>query len=279
MATPLPPDSIRAAVAKTYAHVTSPIGGVRLAGYSNDELAELPPSAPGEFFGCGNPLALADVRPGDTVLDLGSGAGLDLVLAGRRVGPQGRVFGVDMTDVMIERARRNVAASGLTNVEIHKGLIEALPLADASVDWVISNCVISLSPEKERVFSEVARVLRPGGRMLISDIVVDRALARVLSRLTRVAPSIAHARTEDVYRAAMTRAGLVDVNVRARFIYEREHLLGMFGDEANVLAASACPIASMRQRFVSPLLRMGLALGARIAAGRVWSSKFAARRP
>jgi arsenite methyltransferase len=270
---------VRDEVAKTYARVSAPASGPALAGYSDEDLAALPPGAAGEFFGCGNPLSFVAVRPGDTVLDLGSGAGVDLVLAARRVGPEGHVIGVDMTDVMIDRARRNVAAGGFTNVEIRKGLIEKLPVDDSSVDWVISNCVISLSPEKDRVFAEVARVLRPGGRMLVSDIVVDEALALLLTRLTRVVPSIAHARTEDAYLATMARAGLVDLAVEDRFLYERDHLLGMFGGEENALAAAACPIASFRGRLLSRPLRLGLALGARVAAGHVWSSKLSARRP
>ena len=127
-------------------------------GYSPRELKVVGKEAAGSF-GCGNPLAFAEVRPGQTVVDLGSGAGLDLLLAAERVGPTGRVIGVDMTDAMIERARANIAEAGVGNVEVREGLIEEMPLPDASADWVISNCVINLSPEKERVFAEIARVL------------------------------------------------------------------------------------------------------------------------
>jgi SAM-dependent methyltransferase len=219
------------------------------------------------------------VRPGETVLDLGSGAGLDLILAGQTVGPEGRVIGVDMTASMIERARANVARAGLANVEIREGLIEKLPVEDASVDWVISNCVISLSPEKARVFSEIARVLRPGGQMLISDIVVDDRLAWVLRRLTRIAPSIAMARTERVYLAAMAEAGLVDVTVEDRLVYEVDDLVGLFGDGVTKEAAAACPVGAIGDRVKHSSLGRGVVrLAARTAAGHVWSSKFRAHR-
>ena len=139
-----------------------------LAGYAEGELPEDVPS-----FGCGNPLAFSQVRPGQVVLDLGSGAGFDLVLAARRVGEAGRVIGVDMTDAMIERARANARQSGHANIEVRKGYIEALPVESGSVDWVISNCVVNLSPDKPAVFAEIARVLAAGGHMRISDMVAQ----------------------------------------------------------------------------------------------------------
>ena len=122
-----------------------------LAGYDRENLGEIPSDAVENAFGCGDPLAWAEVEPGQTVVDLGSGAGIDVLLAARQVGPDGHVIGIDMTDEMIDRARQNIAAGGVDNVEIRKGIIEDLPVDDHSVDWVISNCVINLSPEKSRV--------------------------------------------------------------------------------------------------------------------------------
>ena len=252
---------IRGAVARTYSKVEAPTDGKRLAGYTDAQLARIPEGV--SFFGCGNPLAYAEVKPGQTVLDLGSGAGLDLILAGETVGPTGTVIGVDMTDAMIERARANVTRAGLHNVEVKKGLIEELPVADASVDWVISNCVISLSPDKERVFAEIARVLRPGGRMLISDIVVDAPMAWILRRLVRIAPSFAMARTEPYYLDAMARAGLADLEVVDRLVYEPTDLIGLFAG------------GLVKRR----LARHAIELAARSVAGHVWSSKISGRRP
>jgi arsenite methyltransferase len=135
--------------------------------YSSADLAALPQGMAASSFGCGNPLAFAGVRPGDTVLDLGCGAGLDLLLAAERVGPAGRVIGIDMSADLLARARANVERAGAQQIALHEGRIEALPVADASVDWVISNCVINLSMDKPAVFAEIARVLKPGGRALI----------------------------------------------------------------------------------------------------------------
>ncbi len=132
-------------------------------GYSEDELNNLLTDSNITTFGCGNPLAYSKVREGDVVLDLGPGTGLDLLIAARKVGPSGQVIGVDMTEEMIAKAKENIKVAGVKNVEVRKGLIENLPVESSSVDWVISNCVINLSPEKEKVFSEIARVLNPGG--------------------------------------------------------------------------------------------------------------------
>jgi SAM-dependent methyltransferase len=265
---------VREGVARAYTQASWSIDGARIAGYSAGDLTALPDGIAGEFLGCGNPLAFADVLSGQTVLDLGCGAGIDVILAAKRVGRKGRVIGVDMTETMVLRARRNAASAGLGNVEIRQGLVESLPVESSSVDWVISNCVISLSPEKERVFAEVARVLRPGGKMLISDIVVDDTLATILRRMTRVWPSIAGGRTETHYLRAMSKAGLADLEVRGRFVYEPEHLVGMFGPSVDC--------AAKRTRVASAFLavkRQALALAARGAAGRVWSAKFAGRKP
>jgi SAM-dependent methyltransferase len=161
---------------------TSPVGTEDLAlhvGYSAEELAALPEGA-NMGLSCGNPNALASLRPGEVVLDLGSGGGFDVFIAGRKVGASGRAIGVDMTSEMVEKARKNLAAyrqsSGLDNVEFRLGEIEHLPLADASVDVVISNCVINLSPDKPQVWWEIARVLKPGGRVAVSDLALLKPL-------------------------------------------------------------------------------------------------------
>jgi arsenite methyltransferase len=183
--------------------------------YDAEERTSLPSEAVAVSLGCGNPTAVAELRPGETVLDLGSGGGIDVLLSARRVGPSGRAYGLDMTDEMLELARRNARAEGATNVEFLKGRIEAIPLADDSVDVVISNCVVNLSPDKPRVFREVRRVLRPGGRIGISDVVAEDRLspAERAERGSWVG-CIAGALSVGEYEDALRAAGLVDVEVR-----------------------------------------------------------------
>ena len=155
---------------------------VEFLGYDAGELASLPPECSASFAGVSNPLAIGPILPGETVVDIGSGAGMDLLLAARRAGLEGRAIGVDMTDTMIERARRSAAASGLTQVEIHKGDATALPVSDASVDVVISNGVLNLVPEKELGFAEIVRILKPGGRLYLGDIALDVQLSENIRR-------------------------------------------------------------------------------------------------
>ena len=185
----------------------------RRIGYSAEEAAAVPEGA-NLGLGCGAPLAAAALREGETVLDLGSGAGFDAFLAARAVGPRGRVIGVDMTDEMLAKARANAQQADAGNVEFRKGYIEALPVDDASVDVVISNCVINLAPHKEAVYREVARVLRPGGRMVISDIVLNEPLPEVIAAdVAALTGCVAGAALRDRYLATIEAAGLSGVEV------------------------------------------------------------------
>ena len=182
-------------------------------GYSDADTAAVPAGS-NLGLGCGNPLGIQSLRAGETVLDLGSGAGFDAFLAARAVGPTGRVIGVDMTPEMLQAARANAARSGRTNVEFRLGEIESLPVADASIDVILSNCVINLSPEKERVFREAFRVLRPGGRLAISDVVALQPLsAEVRADLELHTGCIAGAATVPELQAMMADAGFEDVRV------------------------------------------------------------------
>lgn len=214
-------------------------------------------------FGCGNPLAFSGVRPGQIVLDLGSGAGLDLLIAARRVGESGRVIGVDMTDEMIEEARRNVARAGVTNVEVRKGLIEELPVESGSVDWVISNCVLNLSPDKDAVFREIARVLRPGGRFSVSDIVVEELPEELRRHAALRSACIGGAISEAAYLGGLRAAGLCDVEVTERLVYDKAQLM-------NVVSLDDAVAAGLTPEFVET--------AAERAAGKVWSAKISGRR-
>jgi len=184
-------------------------------GYSEGDIASAGDAA-SQSLGCGNPLASCRLRPGDVVLDLGSGAGFDLALAAARVAPGGRVLGVDMTDGMNQAARGHAAADGRSNVEIRSGFIEAPPVDDASVDWVISNCAINLSPDKPAVFLEIARVLRPGGRVVICDIVADALPDAIRASQALYDACIAGAATETSYVEGLRNAGLGEVEVTHR---------------------------------------------------------------
>jgi arsenite methyltransferase len=183
--------------------------------YSATDMAELPDAAVLASLGCGNPTAVADLQPGEVVLDLGSGGGIDVLLSARRVGPSGRAIGVDMTDEMLELARRNASEAGVANVEFVKGTIEAIPLADDAVDVVISNCVINLAADKGAVFREIARVLRPGGRVGVSDVVASDGLT-VAERALRgsFAGCIAGALSFGEYHAGLQAVGLREVEIR-----------------------------------------------------------------
>jgi len=196
-----------------------PCGDIQSSRYGSD-LEGVPQEAVQSSFGCGNPVAVADLREGDVVLDLGAGAGLDLILVAQKVGATGSAVGVDMTPAMIEAARGNLARAGVTNAEIRQGHIENLPVSDGSVDWVISNCVINLSPEKEKVFAEIHRVLKPGGRFSIFDMVVE-SLPDHLRQVAAVhAACVGGAISESEYANGLRAAGLVDVETPERHRYE-----------------------------------------------------------
>ena len=174
----------------------------------------LPDAAVLASLGCGNPVAVAELREGETVLDLGSGGGIDVLLSARRVGPTGRAIGVDMTDEMLDLARRNADEANATNVEFRKGTIEALPLEDATVDVVISNCVINLASDKNAVFAEIARVLRPGGRMGVSDVVADDTLSpEQRAERGSYVGCIAGALSFREFRQGLEAAGLTDIEL------------------------------------------------------------------
>ena len=233
-----------------------------LASYGTETEAHAEAAA--SSFGCGNPLAFAGVEPGQTVVDLGSGAGLDLLIAAEKVGPDGAVIGVDMTDAMIDAARAAAAREGRANIEVRKGLIEKLPVEDASADWVISNCVINLSPDKEKVFREIHRVLKPGGRISISDIVVEELPAHIRESAAAWASCVAGAISEGEYVDGLRKAGLVDIAVEDRLVYE------------------ACQIRAIveSELFADPSLEPE-ALDSALdeAEGRVWSARFNGRKP
>jgi SAM-dependent methyltransferase len=182
--------------------------------YGDVERDELPDAAVMASLGCGNPIAVAELAPGETVLDLGSGGGIDVILSARRVAPGGRAYGLDMTDEMLDLARRNAADAGVDNVEFLKGHIEDVPLPDASIDVVISNCVINLSTDKPAVFAEMHRVLRPGGRVGVSDVVAeDRLSATDRAERGDYVGCIAGALSVSEYEAGLEAAGFVDVSV------------------------------------------------------------------
>lgn len=245
---------------------------VKLAGYSQKELAMLPPDAVVNSFGCGNPVAFSGVKEGDVVLDLGSGAGIDVLIAARKVGSTGRVIGVDMTDEMLAKARENIAASETRNVEVRKGTIENLPVESSTVDWVISNCVINLSPEKHKVFSEIARVLKPGGQMLVSDIVAEDLPEWARANDALYSSCVAGAISEAEYVGGLRSAGLVDVEVRDRIVYESLQLEAMFQSDL-VMADEAL------EQWTKSLDEQAVREMADSLAGRIWSAMIYARKP
>jgi ubiquinone/menaquinone biosynthesis C-methylase UbiE len=201
--------------------------------YSSGEKGLIPEKAVQASLGCGNPTALIDLRPGETVLDLGSGGGIDVLLSARRVGPTGKAYGLDMTDEMLDVAMKNKAKAGATNVEFLKGHIEAIPLPASSVDVIISNCVINLSTDKDKVLREAFRVLRSGGRLAVSDIVVRRELPESAKRSMELwSGCIAGALLEAEYVGKLKAAGFTAIEVEPTRIYTK--------DDAAEMASSCC---------------------------------------
>ena len=221
--------------------------------YASDEAAALPAEAVAASLGCGNPTALAELHPGETVLDLGSGGGADVLLSARRVGPTGKAYGLDMTDDMLALARENQRKAGLENVEFLKGEIENIPLPDDSVDVVISNCVINLSSDKKRVLEEAFRVLRPGGRLAVSDVVVRGEVPAEIRRSVELwIGCVAGALRDEEYRSYLAAAGFSDVEIEPTRVYRladaREFMAG-----SGIDVETVAPLAD--GKFMSAFVR------------------------
>ncbi len=221
--------------------------------YSVDETAALPDAAVLASLGCGNPTALAELLPGQTVLDLGSGGGIDVLLSARRVGREGMAYGLDMTDEMLELARENQRKAGVENVEFLKGEIEEIPLPDDSVDVIISNCVINLSADKPRVLAEAFRVLRPGGLFAVSDIVVRGAVPEAIRRSVELwVGCVAGALEEEEYLGLLRDAGFADVEIEPTRIY-RVADAGEFLAEAGLDPDAIAPLVD--EKFMAAFVR------------------------
>jgi arsenite methyltransferase len=218
--------------------------------YDESQRQSLPEAAVLASLGCGNPTALATLGEGEIVLDLGSGGGVDVLLSARRVGPRGKAYGLDMTDEMLELARKNAAEAGADNVEFLKGELEAIPLPDDSVDVIISNCVINLSADKDRVLAEAFRVLKPGGRFAVSDIVVRGEVPENLRKNVELwIGCIAGALEENDYARKLTAAGFEDVEIVPTRVYELQDMRGYFPEADQSLCAV------IDGRFISAFIR------------------------
>ena len=216
--------------------------------YTEGETAGLPEEAVRGSLGCGNPTALAELHEGETVLDLGSGGGIDVLLSARRVGPTGKAYGLDMTDEMLNLARENAAKAGATNVEFLKGQIEAIPLPDASVDVIISNCVINLSGDKRKVLREAFRVLKPGGRFAVSDVVVRGVLPdEVRKSMELWVGCVAGALTEEDFTTFLREAGFESTDIEPTRIYE-------FAEATEFLASAGLDSAALAERVSGRVL-------------------------
>jgi SAM-dependent methyltransferase len=221
--------------------------------YNLDQISQIPEEALLASFGCGNPTALAELKAGDVVLDLGSGGGIDVLLSARRVGPTGKAYGLDMTDEMLAVAEENKRKSGITNVEFLKGEIESIPLPDNSVDVIISNCVINLSADKDRVLREAFRVLAPGGRFAVSDVVTRGEMPPAIrERVLLWVGCIAGALEENEYRAKLSAAGFENIDVEPTRIYGVDDARTFLGGHDVDVDAIATQIEG---RFMSAFVR------------------------
>jgi len=221
--------------------------------YSDSETSALPAEAVTASLGCGNPTALLDLKAGETVLDLGSGGGIDVLLSAKRVGPTGRVFGLDMTDEMLALARENQQKAGATNVEFLKGTIEAIPLPDNSIDVIISNCVINLSADKDAVFREAFRVLKPGGRFAVSDVIVRGSVPQDLRRSVELwVGCVAGALEATEYATKLRTAGFIDVDIDPWRVYDIEDARGFLA-ESGIDVDRIAP--QVTDRFASAFIR------------------------
>jgi len=232
--------------------VADPISGQL---YAPEDLKEVPLEAALASLGCGNPVALAELHPGEVVLDLGSGGGIDVLLSARRVGPTGKAYGLDMVDEMLELARQNQRKAGIENVEFLKGEMEDVPLPDSSVDVIISNCVVNLSPDKDSVFREAYRVLKPGGRLAVSDIVYRGDMPEGLRRSLELwAGCMAGALREEEYVAKLKAAGFQKIGVEVTRVWKEEDIQGSeVADAVARLAPEAREQALLS--FVSAFIR------------------------
>ena len=221
--------------------------------YAESETSVVPEQAVRASLGCGNPTALAELKPGETVLDLGSGGGIDVLLSARRVGPAGKAYGLDMTDEMLALARENQLKAGITNVEFLKGEIERIPLPDNAVDVIISNCVINLSADKDRVLREAFRVLKPGGRFAVSDVVVRGEVpAEVRRSMLLWVGCIAGALQDSDYAAKLASAGFEAVSIEPTRVYSIEDARAFLGN-AGIDVDSIAP--QVEGKFMSAFVR------------------------
>lgn len=275
-------DSIRQEISRYFSNRTSSKAVAIPADqrYSSSELHDVPENAVFCSDGCGNPLLYTNIRPDEVVVDLGAGAGLDVILAARRTGPNGTVIGIDMTDSMVKLARDNSQNAGYKNIEIRKALIESLPVESQSVDWVISNCVINLSPEKDKVFGEVYRVLKPGGSMVISDIVINQVPSWFRSLTSLISGSVTALMDEKSYLATLGSSGLTAIEIKDRTVFSGSRLHKMLLADVGKCQKSEKAkrwgfLAVIERIYLFPILFFA----EKILTGKISSIKVFAQRP